>query len=52
VKDPLVLKLLDAVNNENEQELEHILRTESLGITRVLNMDIRGGTLLHYACSR
>lgn len=52
VKDPLIEKLLETVNNENDQELELMLKAEAAHVDRIRNTEIRGASLLHYACSR
>jgi len=52
IKDPLIQKLLDAVNNENEKELSDCLNEETREMERIRNADIHGGSLLHYAASR
>ncbi|XP_067941547.1 serine/threonine-protein phosphatase 6 regulatory ankyrin repeat subunit A-like isoform X1 [Watersipora subatra] len=50
--DPVIEKLLETVNNENDQELEQVLKIENNQLERIRQTDIRGASLLHYACSR
>ena len=52
IRDPVIEKLLETINNENDHELEQVLRTESNQLERIRQTEIRGASLLHYACSR
>ena len=52
IRDPVIEKLLETINNENDHELEQVLRTESSQLERIRQTEIRGASLLHYACSR